>query len=427
MRVVIISDFGDITGGAAKVAILSARGLAERGVSVLFICAIPPINPLLSHHNIETRCFDLQNIWDRPSRTEAAIQGIWNVEAARRLTGELQAIGSRDAIVHFHQWTKCFSPSAIAAAGASGCPVAITLHDYFTVCPNGAYYDFKRQVPCQVKPLSAACIGANCDARSYPHKVVRLIRQGAIRRSLRRASQPVNLIHVSSFAKWAVEPFLPKGANSFVVPNPVDADRRARVEVGRNRGFLYIGRFTPEKGCVQAAAAAHAAKVPITFLGDGPAEQAIRTTYPEARILPWGSAEAVAEALSSARALLFPSLWFETSGLVVAEALAHGVPAIVSRATAAVDLIEDGLSGLLVDPGDVGGLEDCLRRLQDDRLAERLSRGAYQAYWRAPPDRMRHAEMLTRVYREILQAQLALPERRCAVAAISRTQMPRRP
>ena len=426
MRVVIISDFGDVTGGASKVAILSARGLAERGVGVLFICAIAPINAMLSHRNIEIRCFGLQNIWERSSRTEAAVQGIWNAEAARRLALELRAIDSSTSLVHFHQWTKCFSPSAIAAAGASGCPVAITLHDYFAVCPNGAYYDFKRQAPCQVTPLSVACIGTNCDARSYPHKIVRLIRQAAVRWSLDRAARPVNLIHVSSFAKWAVEPFLPKGANNFVVPNPVDVDRSARVAVGRNRNFLYIGRFTLEKGCVQAATAARAAKVPITFLGSGPAESAIRTANPEARILPWGTAAAVAEAFASARALLFPSLWFETSGLVVAEALAHGVPAIVSRATAAAGLIDDGTSGLLVDPGDVGGLEDCLEQLRDDDLAEQLSRGAYQAYWRDPPDRTRHAEMLTRAYHEILQSQTALSEHRRAVAGQPRTEFPRK-
>jgi len=411
MRAVIVSDFGDVTGGAAKVAILSARGLAERGVKVMFLCAIPPIDPLLSHGNIEVRCLDLRNVWEQSSRLAAMKQGIWNAEAARRMTAALRAVGREDAIVHFHQWTKSFSPSAIAAAGRAGHAVAISLHDYFAVCPNGAYYHFGHQVPCRVEPLSPACIGTNCDARSYAHKLVRVCRQGAIRWALERVASPLNAIHVSAFAKRVAEPLLPRGVRSFVVPNPVDAKWRPAVEASRNRSYLFVGRLTPEKGCVQAAKAARAAGVPITFLGSGPAEPAIRAACPEARIVPWGSADAVAEALASARALLFPSLWFETSGLVVAEALARGVPAVVSRATAAADLIADGRSGLLVDPGDVDGLRACVERLRDDVLVDRMGQAAYESYWRDPPDRARHAETLLRVYREILRRPVARPAR----------------
>ena len=49
------------------------------------------------------------------------------------------------------------------------------------------------------------------------------------------------------------------------------------------------------------------------------------------RCLGWQSPDNVAAALSRARGLAFPSTWFETAGLVVLEALAHGVPALASR------------------------------------------------------------------------------------------------
>lgn len=49
MRVVIVSDFGSVNGGAAKVAIESARGLAEAGVEIVFACAIGPVSDRLDH------------------------------------------------------------------------------------------------------------------------------------------------------------------------------------------------------------------------------------------------------------------------------------------------------------------------------------------------------------------------------------------
>src|SRR3546814_16169108 len=73
MQIVIVSEFGNINGGAAKVAITSAVGLAERGVEVLFVCAIPPIDPSLRHPRIEVRCFEQESVWTQRNRLKAAI------------------------------------------------------------------------------------------------------------------------------------------------------------------------------------------------------------------------------------------------------------------------------------------------------------------------------------------------------------------
>src|SRR5262245_59375677 len=77
MRVVIVSDFGEVNGGAAKVAVTSARGLADAGVPVTFVCAMAPISPVLSHPRIAVRCLGFENVWGR-NVLAAAMQGIWN-------------------------------------------------------------------------------------------------------------------------------------------------------------------------------------------------------------------------------------------------------------------------------------------------------------------------------------------------------------
>ncbi len=63
------------------------------------------------------------------------------------------------------------------------------------------------------------------------------------------------------------------------------------------------------------------------FIGDGPLRPIEATG---ARVTGWLSAEDVQRELEHARCLVFPSLWYETYGLVVNEAAARGIPAIVS-------------------------------------------------------------------------------------------------
>ena len=163
MRVVIVSDFGSVNGGAAKVAIESARGLAEAGVEVVFACAILPVSERLAHPNITIAPFAGMDVWSVGSKLMAARQGIWN-GAARAFLTNLFAGQPDGTLIHLHQWTKAFSPAAIAAAGESGRPVFITMHDYFSFCPVGGYFDFAAGQPCARKPMSVSCITRHCRA-----------------------------------------------------------------------------------------------------------------------------------------------------------------------------------------------------------------------------------------------------------------------
>ena len=67
-----------------------------------------------------------------------------------------------------------------------------------------------------------------------------------------------------------------------------------------------------------------------TFVGDGPLAAELRAKYPDARMLGWQKPEDARAAIRNARALVFPSLWYEGQPLTVLEAKALGTPVIVS-------------------------------------------------------------------------------------------------
>lgn len=91
----------------------------------------------------------------------------------------------------------------------------------------------------------------------------------------------------------------------------------------------------------------------------------------------------------------------EAFGMVFQEAAAAGVPAIGTAINAVPELIEDGVTGLLVPPGDVGALADALRRLVDSADARRVMGQAARARIERLGDPARYARLLTSLIHEV--------------------------
>lgn len=409
MFVVIINDFSHINGGAAKVAITSARGLADRGFQVLFISATEGCDALLAHDNITLECLGLNDVWSIRNPIDAAAKGLWNRAAGHSIWKSLETLDPQDTIVHIHSWTKALSPSIFNSVSRLPFRWVITFHDYFLFCPTGGYFNYLTSAPCTLKPGSLSCIAANCDARSYAHKAVRVARNGLLQRILRRAGAPLNVIHISGLAKDIASPFLPASTRNFLVVNPNDTLKSARVPVKDNDAFVFIGRLRQEKGCRLFARAAQSLGAQATFLGSGEEADAIRRDCPAAEIIPWGGKDAVEKVLSKARTLIFPSIWYETGGLVVLEALAKGIPVIATSATGAADFIEDGVNGWTFATGNEADLVAKMRQLEDRRLADRMGAAAFERYWKAPPTLERHLDRLDDVYGQILSERQGTP------------------
>jgi glycosyltransferase involved in cell wall biosynthesis len=69
-----------------------------------------------------------------------------------------------------------------------------------------------------------------------------------------------------------------------------------------------------------------------------------------------------------------PSLWFENSPLVVHEAFQAGVPVVAARIGGLIDLVDEGRTGFLYEPGAPAGLATALRPfIEDPSLCRRLA------------------------------------------------------
>jgi glycosyltransferase involved in cell wall biosynthesis len=402
-HVVIVTDSLAVDGGSAIVALGSARALADRGLRVTVFAASGQASAALTDcANVRIVSTGQGEALASADRIGGALRGLWNFPAAARMDALLATLDPTRTVVHIHAWTKAITSSVIASVVRAKFPIVLTLHEYFTACPTGCLYLHRDRKVCTMKPMSLECITTNCDSRNYGFKLYRVLRQFIARTAGRVPGGILNFITVSAFSRRIIEPMLPAVSKYHPIPYAIDAVHQERATAESNRPFVFVGRLSAEKGGALLAEAARRAGVPVVFVGDGTCRAEIESINPDATFAGWLDREGVAAQMRSARCLVVPSLWYETFGLVVQEAAALGIPAIVPRGTVPGDLVEHGVTGLQFERGDVDDLTAQLAACTDDAMIARLSRTTYEAYWAAPPSMTAHVDLLIVAYRNVL-------------------------
>ena len=133
-------------------------------------------------------------------------------------------------------------------------------------------------------------------------------------------------------------------------------------------GAVFAGRFSPEKGAVDAIAIAKLAGMPIDLYGDayddGYAEREVHARrQPGVRVHPAMPRAALWRVIAGAAAVLCPAGWDEPFGLVAAEAQACGTPVVAFRRGGLTEVVLDGVTGFLVPPADRGAAAAALDRV----------------------------------------------------------------
>lgn len=404
MNLVLLSDTGTVNGGAAKIALDGAKAMVIAGHRVELVCGAGEADtglrniPGLNIHRISQ--FD---ILDDQNRLRAMAYGWWNPRSYHYVAELLDTLDRETTLVHVHSWTKALSSSPIRAAWERGFEIVATIHDFLLACPTGTLFLQNTLEKCPHRPMSLECIRANCDVRSYRHKLWRVGRRFIQDHVGGVPSKIHNFIVYSQLAEKVLRPHLPSEAVFHFVPNAIDIEPCESAPVAEQNTFIFLGRMTPEKGVELFARAAAAEDVACQFIGEGMARDSVLKANPKAILSGWMNHRDGVRALRRSRALVFPSLWYETLGLVVLEAAGNGVPSIVPDDCAARESVEDGVTGLHFHSGDEADLRRKIALLKNPETAARMGYAAYKRFWEAPGHSMElHRIRLEAIYERIL-------------------------
>jgi len=402
-RVVLVMDYGDVRGGLEKVCIESALALRAAGKEVAFFCGVAPVDPRLEQAGIDVTCLGVQDIGTDSSKFRAARTGLWNASAARELDRVIRDTDDLGAtVVHVHGWTKSLSGAIGPVVTAPDMRHVFTIHEYFFACPNGGFYDYQSNEICNKHALGLGCLTTNCDLRHPAHKAYRVVRQVVQKGRGGLPARVKNIIYISALQKEVLQPYFPASTEFRQVANPAVSEKRPPVQVADNRDFYFVGRLVETKGALEFAIAAREAGIPAVFIGDGPLRDAIEAANPDASILGWKNTDAVLAHLTQARAVVFPSKWYECQPLVPIEAQALGIPVICGDWCAARESVLHEETGLHIRSlEEDGDFAKALSRLTAPDYAAQLGQAAYDRYWADPLTMERHLGRLLEVYEQI--------------------------
>ncbi len=131
----------------------------------------------------------------------------------------------------------------------------------------------------------------------------------------------------------------------------------------------WLGRIAPEKALEDAVAAVNTTGTPLKIYGkiqDQDYWQQIQQDFPHAPIEYMGflSTQELQQELGQCRALLMTPRWIEAFGNVAIEALACGVPVIAYRRGGPAEIVQDGVTGFLVEPDSIEGLVTAINQIE---------------------------------------------------------------
>lgn len=339
MRVLLFSAFFPPYGsGGEIVAERLAGGLVGLGHEVLVATSHGALDlpDQENRHGIAVHRFPLWQAVTRPTPASLTKASRWLAGLKRAFQPEIVHLNTISPVDPFHWQT-------LAAAPA---PTVVTLH-------------------CQLEPTLCRPLRP---ATVFDH-------------AFRRASA---LVACSQAVLEELREVLPEtAARSVVIGNGMGPPSRPATPVGISPPrLLCLGRLAAEKGVDTALAAFARVRealptARLVIAGDGPERQALEQLARElgvagaVRFVGWVGPEHRDRLLEEASLLLMASL-SEGFGLAALEAARMGRPVVATRVGGLPEVVEDGVSGLLVPPGDAAALaEAALRLLNDEPLCRR--------------------------------------------------------
>ena len=284
-------------------------------------------------------------------------------------------------VIHVHNTLNLISPSVYYAARVMKVPVVQTVHNFRLICPGATLYRdghicedcLRYGLKCSVKH---SCYRGSkiqtlaCALTLTIHRIMGIYKK-------------INYICLTEFTKDKIKSVVDL-ERVYIKPNFVYDQK------GLNQAddyYIFVGRVEEIKGVnvlVDAFRSMPNKKLKIVGRGDLSeriAARLERESIHNIQLLGFKSHDEVNALLKHAKALIMCSQWYETFGMVIAEAYSNGVPAIVGRIGNIKDLVDESVTGELFTYDDPKDLIAAVERFESKPQAD-YSKNAYDFYCR---------------------------------------------
>lgn len=372
-------------------------------------------NELLKrHHEVNTLVADNSKVLSTTTnKLKLVFTTHYNKASKELVKKRLKQTGSE--IMHVHNFFPLLTPSIFDAARETGVPSVLTLHNYRLIHPNGYLLDNGKIDERSVKGSAYGCVADRVyrDSALQTAVVAHMIEYH--RRKGTWQEKVDAFICLTDFAREKfIEAGLPPGKlkvkPNFVTDSLKELYDGERVQ-DKDPFYLFVGRISEEKGIRTLLRAwdqlGPSFKNRLIIIGDGPLKSELQQSSRLNNTIEWAGhtdRNDVMEHLLRAKALIFPSEWYEGMPMTILEAFCMGTPVISSNIGSQKEMVTNHHNGLHFQTGDVESLLSKIEYFeQNDALRDELGSAARREYEEKYTPEVNYRKLLD-VYEGLLPA-----------------------
>lgn len=370
MKVLLIHKFHYMKGGTETFHYNLAEALTAAGHEVIFFSMHDERNIPCAQDKYFVSNVDYNNTEiGLATKIKCGLKLIYSFEAREKIEQLIK--DEKPDIAHIGLLHRQITFSVIDALKKSNIPIVMHLHDLISVCPC---YTMLRQdgTICQdcIDKGLYSCIKNKCLKGSKSKSILAYIEAKILRVGhyynkidlyIAECNFYKNLLSTAGFTKSRII----KMNNFLPVNQKYDAFSECEDYI------LYFGRFSREKGImVILEAFSHIqCNEKLMIVGAGPEqkniEEMIKQNNLSERVILKGATfgEEMDRIIEKAKAVLVPSEWYENGAFVILQSIAKGKIVIASDIAGLPEIIEDGKTGFLAQPGNVQSFEEAIKRV----------------------------------------------------------------
>lgn len=409
MNILFINNFFSEFGGAEKIMLKEAEFMENEGHKVHYFS----VNKKPYFKDYENNKFfpdflDYRNLSKYQAFTNI-LRPFYNKDSAKKLDNMLKTV--KPDIIHIHNIHYHLTPSVLKVIYKHKIPTVMTLHDIRMFCPSGTLAQGSGKI-CQqklcIKKNPVYCLINKCKNNNLKETAVTLAEyifsksQGfynGVDKFITPSKALYELARESGIQENRLEHINNFIDESYFKSNPVYSD---------NEYFLYAGRLSKEKGVhflLEAMKILPEAKLKIA--GAGPQENelkqlALSLNLNNVEFLGCLDKEKLLETYNGCISTVLPCNWFEIFGLTLAESLCLGKPVIASNLGAIPEIIENGKTGIAIEPAKPEKIAVSMKKFIENRdlVYEMGKNGRKKAEELYIPQL--HFEKLLNLYKQLL-------------------------
>ena len=304
------------------------------------------------------------------------LQGFYSPSSIRDIRKIMQT-NKPDAVI-IHNLYPYISPAILKHIRRAGVPIVMTIHNYRLVCPTGLF--MRNASPCELcmGGHEINCIKYNCEQAWL--KSIGYAGRNWYARITGAYSDNVDIFAcITAFQGSKLSEAGFASHRMRVIPNFVSEISEPVFKLGE---YVAIsGRMSREKGVDMILNVARKTpQIKYVFAGSVREEDNLLSKMPDnCLFLGYLTKTELSEFYANARFLVIASRWYEGFPMTILDAFSYGKPVIGPEHGGFLEIIEEGINGLLFVPGDETLLEEKILKLWNDpHLCLKMGRDGYE-------------------------------------------------